>query len=384
MQPKSFTSKAAGKVIRSPKGYFAFLPDALPPKIEWTSKLVSAVSAADRGLALLAKAGAIFPVPQALIHPIIRKEAVFSSRIEGTQASYQELSYYELGQLPLFESADAREVHNYVEALIYGVKRLKALPVSLRLMREMHSILLEDVRGLALTPGEIRRSQNWIGAPGSTLETASYVPPPVEEMDGALSKLERYIHSDDETPLLVRIGLIHYQFEAIHPFLDGNGRIGRLLISLLLIAWDLLPQPLLSLSEFIEANRQEYYDKLLAVSQRGAWEEWLLFFLTGVQIQAQDTARRVEELTKLRSRYAAMISAERTREKLLMVIDYLIESPITSVPNLQRRLNLSSFVTAQRYINRLVEFGILNEITGKGRNRVYQATGIIKALALRV
>ncbi|MEX2161094.1 MAG: Fic family protein [Anaerolineales bacterium] len=384
MDPKNFSANIPGRVIRSPKGYFVFVPNPLPPNLEWTGNLVSALSAADRNLAALAKVGASFPVPQALIQPIIRKEAVLSSRIEGTRATYQELVAFEIGQLPLFESADAREVHNYVRALTHGVKRLSNLPVSLRLIREMHSVLLEGVRGSAFTPGEFRRSQNWIGAPGSTLETARFVPPPADEMLEGLNDLEHFIHAKSDLPPLVRIGLAHYQFEAIHPFLDGNGRIGRLLISLLLIAWELLPQPLLSLSEYIETNRQEYYDRLLAVSQQNEWEKWLLFFLRGVETQAQDTVQRVGRLAKLRTEYIEALREERTKEKLTKVIDYLIETPITSISNLQKQLKLSSFVTAQRYVERLVEKGVLKEVTGKGRNRLYQASGIIKALGLRV
>lgn len=384
MRLQDFKANAPGTIIRSQKGYLAFVPDPLPPKIEWSAKLVSALSAADRSIASLAKVGAAFPVPQALIHPLIRKEAVLSSRIEGTRATYQELMAFEIGQLPLFESSDAREVHNYVRALNHAIKRLKDLPLSLRLLREMHAVLLEGVRGSAFTPGEFRRSQNWIGAPGSTLETARFVPPPVDEMQQALGLLERYVHGEDEIPPLVRIGIVHYQFEAIHPFLDGNGRIGRLLISLLLTAWGLLPQPLLSLSEYIEANRQKYYDNLLAISQQNAWEEWLLFFLGGINLQAQGTVRRVGELGRLRAKYIEALSVERSKEKLSKVMDYFIESPISSISNLQKQLKLSSFVTAQRYVNKLVEKGILNEMTGKGRNRLYQASGIIKALALRV
>ena len=201
-----------------------------------------------------------------------------SSRIEGTRTSLQELLTYEARQLPLFENPDAHEVHNYVKALDFGLERAGSLPISQRLIRELHACLMEGVRGEYATPGEFRRSQNWIGGPGATIETASYVPPPVEEMHVCLNDLEKYIHSPSDLPPLIRIGLIYYQFEAIHPFLDGNGRVGRLLVSLLLSAWGLLPQPLLYLSAFFEIHRQEYYDQLLSVSQKGTWEAWLRFF----------------------------------------------------------------------------------------------------------
>jgi Fic family protein len=248
----------------------------LPSHIEFDRALVSALSDADRALGELAGLGRTLPNPNLLIRPFIRREAVLSSRIEGTQADAADLYAYEAKQLalPLSSSAasdtDVREVFNYVRALEYGLERLSTLPVSLRLIREVHDVLMKGVRGEFATPGEFRRTQNWIVWPGCTLKDATYVPP-VAEMREALGDLEKYLYADDPLPPLIRLALIHYQFEAIQPFIDGNGRIGRLLISLLLINWNLQPVPLLYLSAYFERQRDAYYDHLLAVSERGNW-----------------------------------------------------------------------------------------------------------------
>jgi Fic family protein len=239
---------------------------------------------------------------------------------------------------------------------------------------------MEGVRGELMTPGEVRRSQNWIGRPGATFDEARYVPPPVEEMYECLAALERFIHGESDLPPLIRIGLIHYQFEAIHPFLDGNGRVGRLLISFLLVAWGLLLQPLLYLSDFIEINRQEYYDRLLAVSQKGTWEAWLVFFLDGVHNQAEDASRRINLLSKLRLEYQKLFVNDRSREKLVRLVDYLISTPITSISQAQCFLYMGSYTTIQRNIEKLEALGIVQEITGQARNRIYRAGEILKIL----
>jgi Fic family protein len=314
------------------------------------------------------------------VRPFIRREAVLSSRIEGTRASLTDLYHFESVQLSFFEdTSDVREVHNYVRALDYSLERSKTLPVSLRLIREVHGILMEGVRGEHLTPGEFRRSQNWIGPPGSTIESATIVPPPVDEMHQALDALEKFIHAPSEIPQLVRAGLIHYQFEAIHPFLDGNGRVGRLLVISLLIEWELISQPLLYLSAFFEAHRLDYYDRLLAVSQRGEWENWLLFFLKGVSSQSLNAITRIENLGQLRSAYQERLRTERAARRLLQALDVLFERPILNIRQLEASLKVP-YRTAQRYIERLVETGILREVTGKARNRLYRADEIIRLL----
>lgn len=345
---------------------------------------MAALSKADRSLARLAAVGNAFPVTQAVTRPFIRKEAVLSSQIEGTRTSFQELLYYEAGQLGFFGNLeDTREVKNYVQAMDYGLEWLATLPLSVRLMREIHAILMQGVRGEGMAPGEIRRSQNWIGGPGATLAEARYVPPPPEEMHDCLSVLERYIHDGSELPPLIRIGLIHVQFEAIHPFLDGNGRIGRLLVTLLLDDWGLLSQPLLYLSNFIETNGQEYYDRLLAVSQKEGWEDWLMFFLDVVHSQAADASRRIANLQELRAQYQTQFANDRTRENLSHLVDYLISTPIISISQAQETLELGSYTTVQRCVEKLVLYGIVREVTGKGRNRIYQADQILRILADR-
>jgi Fic family protein len=305
---------------------------------------------------------------------------VLSSRIEGTRASLDDLLAYEATQLSFIESgSDVREVHNYVRALEYGLERINTLPVSQRLIREMHARLMEGVRGDVWTPGEFRRSQNWIGPAGSTLETAPYVPPPVEETLTALGDLENFIHAPSDLPPLIRLGLIHYQFEAIHPFLDGNGRVGRLLVALLLSAWQLLPQPLLYLSAFFESNRRDYYDLLLAVSQRAAWEDWLLYFLEGVKQQSLDAVDCISRLQALRAQYQAHFQTRRAPARLLRVIDLLFAQPVLTARQVESALEIN-FPSAQRLIDQLVQAGLLREITGGRRNRVYRADEVLKIL----
>jgi Fic family protein len=381
MKKSDFSNNAPGSLVKTLQDYLAFIPAPLPPKIIWSNKLLAALSQADRSLAKLTEVGNAFPVPHVVARPFVRKEAVLSSQIEGTRTSFEALLSYEAGQLSLFgDLEDAREVHNYVRALDYGLERLETLPLSMRLIREIHGVLMVGVRGGIMTPGETRRSQNWIGRPGAMLADARYVPPPVNEMHDCLSDLERFIHQDSDLPPLLRIGLIHYQFEAIHPFLDGNGRIGRLLITFLLVAWGLLSQPLLYLSNFIEANRQEYYGRLLSVSQKGEWEAWLLYFLEGVGSQAEDASQRINRLQALRLTYHAQFAADRSRVNLQRVVDYLISTPITSIPQAQENLDLGSYTTIQRYIEKLDALGIVREVTGNRRNRIYRADQIIKVL----
>ncbi len=380
MDPKNFSSPLSGTPILTQTGYWAFLPAALPPVITWSLPLVSALADAERDLSKLTTMAGSFPFPRLLIQPFVRREAVLSSRIEGTRATLTDLYAYESAQLSFLEPGnDVREVYNYVRALEYGLERVKTLPVSLRLIREIHAKLMDGVRGGNLTPGEFRRSQNWIGSIGSTPSTAAYVPPPVDEMNSGLDQLEKFIHAGSEIPALVRAGLVHYQFEAIHPFLDGNGRIGRLLMILLLGEWNLLPQPLLNLSVYFERYRQEYYDLLLSVSQKGNWESWLRFFLRGVSVQASDSVVRLNRLQTMRTIYQAIADTERNRMRMEQVLDFLFMQPVLSVRQLQTFLNVS-FPIAQRYIDRLVDAGVLQEVTGQSRNRIFRANEIFQAL----
>ena len=266
-----------GRVIRCAGGYDAFVPAPLPP-VAWDGTLAAALSRADLAIGRLAGEGRRFPNPHLFIRSFLRREAVLSSRIEGTRTSLGQLLAAEAGAPGGPDPADLREVGNYVAAMEYGLDRLETLPLSLRLIREMHERLMLGVRGDMATPGEFRRSQNWIGPPGCGLNDATYVPPPPDAMAGCLDALERFLH-DEDLPPLVHAALAHAQFEAIHPFLDGNGRVGRLLIALLLAERGILPSPLLYLSAYFEATREEYYAHLLAVTEAGAWESWLTYFL---------------------------------------------------------------------------------------------------------
>jgi Fic family protein len=380
MHPKDFRNSEVGKVVRAKTGYWTFLPSQLPPKLNWSGSLVHALSEAERELSKLATLAGNYPFPHILIQPFMRREAVLSSRIEGTRASLVDLYNYESSQLSFLEAGDdVKEVFNYFRALDYGLDRLKELPVSLRLIREIHAKLLEEVRGGTLTPGKFRSTQNWIGPAGCTLANATYVPPALEEMQFALNALEKFIHTDRDIPPLARAGMIHYQFEAIHPFLDGNGRVGRLLVSLLLYEWELLPQPLLNLSAYFEHYRQEYYDRLLAVSQRGKWDEWLLFFFRGIGAQARDSILRMARLQGLREKYDAVVQGDRNPNRMALVIDFLFARPIFTNRQLASALDIP-FKSAGEYIKKLVQAGILRETTGYVRNRVFQAGEIFQAL----
>lgn len=380
MRPEQFTSSASGKVIHHPTDYWAFVPNPLPPQLEWSAEIIAALSTADRALGELAGLGHSIPNPHLLVRPFVRREAVLSSRIEGTQASLDDLLTFEAEQLILFdEGSDVAEVHNYVRALEYGLKRLDKLPISLRLLREIHARLMAGARGKQWTPGEFRRSQNWIGPPGSTLQAATFVPPPSDAMMDSLNAFEKFLHQPSELPPLVRLALIHYQFEAIHPFLDGNGRVGRLLISLLLCAWELLPQPLLYLSAYFESHRQEYYSGLLAVSRAGEWSGWLIFFLNGVAVQAQDAMARIRKLQTLQEEYRRRFQKGRASARLLQAVDLLFAHPMVTTAHVARELEVG-FPAAQRYIEQLTKARVLKEITGKARNRIYRAGEILSAI----
>jgi len=379
MQTADFQSDRAGKLTRTPTGYWAFVPNPLPPRLNLDRSEILSLSEAERAIGRLAGVGLTLPNPYLLINPFIRREAVLSSRIEGTQASLSDLLFFEAAPSAPAKAPDVREVANYVRALESALDPGRKLPLSLRLVRDMHKILLTGVRGSHLTPGEFRRSQNWIGPPGSKLDNAIIVPPPVPEMHAALDALEKYLHEHNDLPLLVRLALIHYQFEAIHPFLDGNGRIGRLLISLLLCEWKLLPSPLLYLSVFFERHRQDYYDRLLAVSQKGEWESWVRFFLSGVTEQSIDAVRRAARIGALRDAYHANLQRARSSALLLKLVDELFHHPAITVPGAARQLKVTQRAASQNIV-KLVRAGILAEATGRARNRIFVADGIIRAI----
>ncbi|MEE8587124.1 MAG: Fic family protein [Acidobacteriota bacterium] len=367
----------AGKMIRTATGYDAFMPDRLPPRLEWTPRLLQLLSEADQAIGRLSGEGRHLPHPHLLIRAFVRKEAVLSSRIEGTLSTLDDIMASEAGAPVERDPEDLREVANYVTAMEHGLQRLETLPLSLRLVRELHERLMEGVRGQAATPGEFRRSQNWIGPAGCSLTEATYLPPPPDQMHEALHDWEEFLH-DRSLPPLVQIGLAHYQFEAIHPFLDGNGRVGRLLITLFLVERDLLPRPLLYLSAFFEQTRQQYYHDLSAVQRRGAWSGWLEYFLRGVTLQAGDALGRIERLQSLLESWRNMVADLPSRIPS-SAIDLLAANPYCSVKRMAQQLGVA-FTTAQRAVTKLQELEILSETTQARRDRIYCAKELLRIL----
>ena len=333
------------------------------------------LSDADRALGRLAGAGRLLPNPHLLISPFISREALASSRIEGTQASLSDVFD---AQARSISAGPILEVTNYIAALERGLQRLTSLPISKRLLCEVHSILLTNVRGQEKRPGEIRSSQNWIGSPDNRPETAVFVPPPPDEMKTSFDLLERYIHGQSQLPPLVEVGLIHYQFETIHPFLDGNGRLGRLLVAFLLVERELLPQPLLYLSDYFERHRSDYYDRLQAVRERGEMAQWLDFFLSGVSEQAVEAVRCAEELADLRETYRARLSGDRSRA--IEVVDLLFQNPVLIAGRIADELQVTT-QSAINHLRRLQQENIVGEISEfPGRSKGWVALEILKAL----
>ena len=385
MDPKAFQNTTSGRVIRvgqSQAAYWAFVPNPLPPRLAIDWELAGLNARAERAVGELAGLGRMLPNPKLFISPFLRREAVLSSRIEGTHSDLTDLYLYEGAQLPLpgmapqpTENADVREVYNYVRALEYGLDQLERSQINFWLVRGMHKVLLQGVRGEAFTPGEVRTRQNWIG--GDTINAAVFVPPPVIELQPAIDALERYFYIEDDYPPLARLAFIHYQFEAMHPFSDGNGRIGRLLLSLLLVGWKLLPLPLLHLSAYFEENRQAYYDLLLATSQRGAWREWLDYFLKGVIAQSQDTIERIKRLQDLQHHWHDILQMAKASGSTLRLADYLFESPIITIPYAQRILEMKSYRGAQRVVEKLIELGLLIPLDERSYGKNYMARDIL-------
>ena len=294
------TRKPPGRKIRCPQGYSAFVPDPLPPApFEWSPTLVRALSDADRLIGRLAGEGGRLPNPHVLVRPFVAREAVLSSRIEGTQATLGEILAAEAGAEVERSPQDLREVANYVSALGYGIRRLKKLPLSTRLIREIHEKLMSGVRDNVAAPGAFRRTQNWIGRPGSTLMTASYIPPPPEQLAVCMGELEKFLH-EESLPPLVQIALAHYQFEAIHPFPDGNGRTGRIVNALYLVQQQLLSQPVLYLSSYIVKYKSEYYQLLRGVTENNNWHDWTMFMLTALIETSQLTTSKIRNMLSLK------------------------------------------------------------------------------------
>ena len=369
-------SNIPGKKV--PQGsYAAFVPAPLPPKLDWTPRLIRVLSDADRLIGKLAGEGGRLPNPHILMRPFLQREAVLSSKIEGTQATLGELLAAEAGVAVDRSPDDLREVGNYVVALEHGIVRLKELPLCVRIIRELHEKLMTGVRAQQASPGRFRKVQNWIGKPGSTLATASFIPPPPDEVETCLAAWEKFVH-ESELPPLVTIALAHYQFEAIHPFLDGNGRVGRLLISLFLIERQILPTPLLYLSAFFEAARREYYDGLRGVSERGEWNEWLEYFLQGVARMSEDALSRAARINSKLIEWQKKVAGDSTNAPL-RVVELLAANPFITAKGAAEKLGVA-FTTAQRAIERLERLGIVKQSGDAKRDRVYCANALLEIL----
>ncbi|MDF1557953.1 MAG: Fic family protein [ANME-2 cluster archaeon] len=363
----------AGTYELLPAGYTAFIPKSLPPDppLEYDDELHSLLSKADRDLARLDGITTVLPNPDLFIAMYVKKEALLSSQIEGTQASLEGVLEFEAELTPKDDVKEIKEVVNYIKALNYGIERLDDDPVSLGLIKEIHKILLEGARGANLDPGEFRAFQNYIGAPGARVHEATFVPPPPDMVMPAMEGLESFLHSKDDIPPLVKIALIHAQFETIHPFLDGNGRIGRLLISFYLVWKEILSKPLLYLSYYLKNNRNEYYDLLMKVRTKGAWEDWIKFFLQGVSETSQEAANTAREIIKLKQELIVKLYENSISSiYAVQLLDFLFDRPLVSSTEIVDKLNISS-VTANELVKKFESIGILREITGKKRYKRY-------------
>jgi Fic family protein len=363
----------SGRFILQPGGYRAFLPKPLPPRppIRYTEELQSLLSHADRSLARLDGVITVLPNPDIFIAMYVKKEALLSSQIEGTQASLEGVLEFEADLPPRDDIADIKEVINYIKALDYGIGRLKDLPMSLRLIREIHQILLEGTRGSQRNPGEFRRSQNWIGPAGALLSDAVFVPPPPEAVLGAMGEIEAFLHARDKIPPLVKIGLVHAQFETIHPFLDGNGRVGRLLITFYLVWQGILSKPVLYLSFYLKKYRTDYYDVLMKVRTEGEWEEWIGFFLKGIVETSEEATATAREIIILKDALIARLYEQAISSiHAVRLIDLLFQKPLISTTDVIGSLSLSK-ESVSELIRRFEKAGILSEISGKRRYRRY-------------
>lgn len=368
MDPSRFTSREFGKPVKTPGkfGFYAFEPARIPRSLNLDPETVMSLSDAEAALGRLAGAGRLLPNPHILVGPYMTREALASSSIEGTQASLSEVFEANAGR-PL-PSVDVREVQNYVGAMRAGLERLETLPLSLRLLREIHGELMAGVRGGERMPGEFRTSPNWIGRPASaedTPETAIFVPPPPGKMRDALSDLERFMHESVRLPALVQCALLHYQFETIHPFLDGNGRLGRLLAVFFLVQKGKLPQPLLYLSGHLEQHRDMYYDRLQSVRERGEIQAWLRFFLEAVATQAEDAVGRAERLSDLHGRYRGDLIAT-TRSRAPEVVDLMVSHPVITVSAVEDLLGVTH-QGALNIVRQIEARGWLSEMGSYGR-----------------
>jgi Fic family protein len=359
----------AGRYVRQPAGYHAFIPAPLPPDppVEIAESLGPLLSRADQAIGRLDGATFMLPDPNLFVAMYVRQEAVLSSQIEGTQSSLDDVLTFELDPDGIEVPADVTEVVNYVRAMNYGLDRINTLPLSLRLIQEIHAVLLEGVRGATKQPGQFRSSQNWIGSGLEPLDRATFVPPPVAPMWESLDNLERFLHEQSRLPILVHAGPAHIQFETIHPFLDGNGRIGRLLITLLLCHQGVLQHPIL----YLKRHRTEYYDRLMAIRDRGDWEGWLAFFLRGVEETAEEATCTARAILQLRQDHQTLVHDKGLGRNGFRLLDLLFSRPVVNVRWVERELDVT-YATANNLLARFARIGVIEEITGAKRNRRFR------------
>jgi Fic family protein len=367
-----------GRTVTHATGYAAFVPKPLPPDppLAFDGEMIRLLSEADLALGALSGVASLLPNPDLFVAMYVRKEAVLSSQIEGIQCTLDDVLVQENSEA-VGEGVSSKaigEVVNYVQAMNHGIARLPDLPLSLRLIREIHQVLLDGVRGTHKDPGEFRRSQNWIGPQGCTLTTATFVPPSVPDMETALSDLEKFLHDRTAVPLTIQCALVHLQFETIHPFLDGNGRVGRLLIALLMHERSVLKQPLLYLSLYLKRNRVEYYDRLMDVRVNGNWEGWVKFFLRGIAEVSRESAATAQKIVGFRD--MALATARGIGKHEAALTDLLFERPIIDIRAAEKMLG-TTYATASQAVTNLEKAGYLKETTGMKRNKVYRFSGYL-------
>lgn len=364
----------AGFFMNSAVGYKSFVPAELPPNppIQYDDELQGLLSLADRKLGRLDGVTQILPNPELFVAMYVKKEAVLSSQIEGTQASFVDVLSTEYNQADDQRHDDVKEVINYVDAMNWGLEQLASFPLSLRLIRNIHARLIHNTRGANKNPGEFRTSQNWIGPAGCTLNTATFVPPTVPDMNVALGDLELFIHQEDFKPALVKIAMIHAQFETIHPFLDGNGRMGRLLITFWLCQQNILTKPLLYLSFYFKKNRAEYYDRLMAVRKNGDWENWIKFFLRGIAEVSDEATESARAILKIKEDATnALYKKDGTNSNYQRLLNYLFEQPFIKRSDVEQYLDVSN-PTAGSILDVFCQMNILVDCTpDKARNKMY-------------
>jgi Fic family protein len=370
---RPLASSRAGRYVKQPQGYSSFIPQPLPPKppIEFDARLANLLSRADQAVGRLDGEIRNMPNPGFFVAMYVRQEAVLSSQIEGTQSTLEDLLAVEL-EPSVGGFSDVDEIVNYVRAMNYGLERLASLPLSLRLIKEIHGELLQGTRGGTKLPGEFRRDQNFIAPTGVTdIEEATFVPPPVPEMTLALDNLEQFLHSGSGLPILLDLGIAHAQFETIHPFMDGNGRVGRLLITFLLVHRAVLHRPLLYLSLYLKRRRPEYFERLMSVRHDGDWEGWLRFFTRGVAETAEEATVKARRIVELRESQRDRLQREGLPANAFRVLDLLYRRPLVDVGLVRDELAVS-FATANKLVEHLASLGVVEEITGRKRDRIFR------------